>query len=255
MQSTADPDPVSYPARASGSDAGSTAALQRKHRRRRPGRRSQLLRDGVEPPGRGIPETRRTGPGGGAAVGSLPDPQAEPSSVGFLVSESGAVAAGGGGPDLGGGADGPRGGTFGAAGGRDSDVGHLPLPGKSADGARAVARCDGGPANRSPAGARVAVEYAARRCFADRNRRLAGTGSFGPGGGGQQAVPGDGRIGVDPGDVRGGRGKSGRQPARRAVARAHGRPFPIAGPLFGNARAGATRPRARLSPGGQCETG
>src|SRR5260370_15948130 len=157
MQSTPDSDPVNYPARASGSDAGTTAALQRRHRRRRPGRRSQLLRDGVELTGRGIPETRRTGPGGGAAVGGLLDPQAEPSSVGFLVSEPGAVAAGAGGPDLGGGADGPRGGTFRAAGGRDSDVGHLPLPGTGADGAGAVAPCDGGPAKRRPARAPVAA--------------------------------------------------------------------------------------------------
>ena len=48
----------------------------------RPRRRSQPLRERLEPSGRGIPEARRTGTGGGAAAGGLPYPQAESSGVG-----------------------------------------------------------------------------------------------------------------------------------------------------------------------------
>src|ERR1035441_1409956 len=57
----ADPDPIGYFARPPGSDAGSAAALQPRHRSGRPRRRSRPLRERLEPSGRGIPEARRTG--------------------------------------------------------------------------------------------------------------------------------------------------------------------------------------------------
>ena len=169
------------------------------------------------------------------------DSQAESSGAGRFVSQPGAFAVGAGRPHVGRGAARPRGGTFRAGPGRDSDVGHLSLPRTRPDGAGAPARCHGGPANRGPPGARLAVERAARRCLADGDRGLAGTGPFGAGRGRQPALPGDRRSGADPRDLRGGRGKPRRQSARGAFAWTHARSFRIAGRLLGNPGAAATR--------------
>src|ERR1019366_3101391 len=169
--------------------------------------------------------------------------------------QPGTFAVGAGRSVLGRGAARPRGGGFHAYTRRDSNVGHLSLPWARADGSGEATRGDGGSADRGSPGARLALEYATRRCRADRDGRLAGTGSFGAGGGRQPALSGDPGTGADPGDLRGSRGKPGQQPARRAFPRAHARPCRIAARLLGNAGAPAARRSAGPAHAGRTQPG
>ena len=164
---------------------------------------------------------------GAASAGGLPRAQAEPPGARCLVPQPGTFAVGAGRSDLRRRAARSRSGTIRAAAGLDSDVGHLSLPRARSHGAGPVARSHGRSADRGSPGARLALERAARRCLPHGNGGLAGTGSFRPRGGRQPPVSGNRGSGANRRDLRGGRGESRQQSARRAF-RADAHPIPPA---------------------------